>query len=79
MGVQGGCGEGDLCRVLQGFLEAKNVAQPPPRAAWRPMQGCRKSDLFSPQASWGDNCARRVLEHGKFLKITPVRPCGLLS
>jgi hypothetical protein len=78
VGAQGGRDEGDLCRVLQGFSKAKNAAQPPPWAVQRPMQGCRKSDLFSPQASWGDDCARRVLEHGKFLKIAPVRPRGLL-
>ncbi|GGM32554.1 hypothetical protein GCM10009425_48790 [Pseudomonas asuensis] len=37
MGAQGGLGKGDLCRVLQGFVEAENAAQAAPRAVQRPV------------------------------------------
>ncbi len=49
------------CRVLQGFLRSFYGLHPRQAAALNRVQKCRKNDLFSPQASWGDNCARRVL------------------
>ena len=51
------------CRVPQAFDHPTTPSSTPASAALGCPQGRRKNDPFSPQARWGDDGARQVLDH----------------